>query len=82
MASPSPKISVDCVIDRDILNAETYPKLENAGLSIFAPLCGRNRGYVLRLLRQAAEYRFVVVGHLSLSFFVVFLAHVARPLFS
>jgi hypothetical protein len=35
---------VNCVIDRDVLNADTFPDLTQIGLSLFAPLCGRNRG--------------------------------------
>lgn len=38
--SPAPK----CVIDRAVLNATTVSKMTDIGLSIFAPLCGRNRG--------------------------------------
>jgi len=33
-----------CVIDRSILNADTIKSMSNAGLSIYAPLCGENRG--------------------------------------
>jgi hypothetical protein len=36
--------SVNCVIDRDVLNADTFPDMTQVGLSLFAPLCGRNRG--------------------------------------
>lgn len=37
-------MSANCVIDRDVLNAETYPDFTEIGLSVFAPLCGKNRG--------------------------------------
>jgi hypothetical protein len=37
-------MAANCVIDRDVLNAETYPDFTEIGLSVFAPLCGKNRG--------------------------------------
>jgi hypothetical protein len=37
-------MAANCVIDRDVLNAETYPAFTEIGLEVFAPLCGRNRG--------------------------------------
>ena len=33
-----------CVIDRAVVNANTVGNMTDIGLSIFAPLCGRNRG--------------------------------------
>ena len=36
--------AVNCVVDRNVLNADTYANLEDVGLSVFATLCGRNRG--------------------------------------
>lgn len=33
-----------CVIDRAVVNADTVGNMTDIGLSIFAPLCGRNRG--------------------------------------
>eukprot|EP00978_Attheya_sp_CCMP212_P047159 scaffold421244_cov58-Attheya_sp.AAC.4 len=35
---------VNCVVDRNVLNANTYPDFSNIGLAVFAPLCGKNRG--------------------------------------
>jgi hypothetical protein len=37
-------MAANCVIDRDVLNADTYPDFTEIGLSVFAPLCGKNRG--------------------------------------
>ena len=33
-----------CTIDSNVLNDKTVGNLTDMGLSIFAPLCGRNRG--------------------------------------
>ena len=37
-------MGVQCVLDRSIVNNDTIYKLTNMGLSIFAVLCGKNRG--------------------------------------
>ena len=36
--------AVQCVLDRSVVNNDTIYKLTNIGLSIFAVLCGKNRG--------------------------------------
>jgi hypothetical protein len=36
--------AVQCVLDRQIINQHTINEFDNLGLSIFAPLCGMNRG--------------------------------------
>ena len=35
---------VQCVLDRSVVNNDTIYKFTNLGLSIFAVLCGKNRG--------------------------------------
>jgi hypothetical protein len=35
---------VQCVLDSSVLNAQTVGNFTNLGLSIFAVLCGKNRG--------------------------------------
>lgn len=35
---------VQCVLDPSVLNAQTVGNFTNLGLSIFAVLCGKNRG--------------------------------------
>ena len=36
--------AVQCVLDRSVVNHDTIHKFTNIGLSIFAVLCGKNRG--------------------------------------
>ena len=36
--------AVQCVLDRAVVNPDTIRKFTNLGLSIFAVLCGKNRG--------------------------------------
>ena len=36
--------SPECIIDRTIMNKDTVKDMTDIGLSIFAPLCGKNRG--------------------------------------
>lgn len=33
-----------CILDRDIINSHTIGKMDDLGLSVFAKLCGSNRG--------------------------------------
>jgi hypothetical protein len=40
----SVKPVANCVVDRNVLNADTFSDFSNIGLSVFAPLCGKNRG--------------------------------------
>lgn len=40
----STSTAVKCVIDRAVMNSTTVGNMTDIGLSIFAPLCGRNRG--------------------------------------
>jgi hypothetical protein len=38
------KTAPKCIIDYDILNAQTLPEMHDIGLSFFASACGKNRG--------------------------------------
>jgi hypothetical protein len=38
--TPNPR----CILDRAILNEETLGDMDDVGLSVFASLCGANRG--------------------------------------
>lgn len=40
----SKKKPIRCVLDETVLNADTVGNLTNMGLSIFADVCGKNRG--------------------------------------
>eukprot|EP00804_Cyclotella_cryptica_P003516 CCRYP_002139-RA/>CCRYP_002139-RA protein AED:0.33 eAED:0.33 QI:190/1/1/1/1/1/3/1265/565 len=40
----TPKTTPTCTLDRDVLNENTVGKMDDLGLSIFAKLCGFNRG--------------------------------------
>lgn len=33
-----------CILDREIINDETVSQMDDLGLSVFAKLCGVNRG--------------------------------------
>ena len=33
-----------CILDRDVINSNTIGKMDDLGLSVFAKLCGSNRG--------------------------------------
>lgn len=40
----TPSTTVNCVVDRNVLNHHTFASFDEIGLWIFAPLCGKNRG--------------------------------------
>jgi hypothetical protein len=45
-----------CVLDESVLNAETVLEMTNIGLSIFAELCGRNRGFFVAVPNDRSTY--------------------------
>jgi hypothetical protein len=57
----SSRTTPKCTLDRDILNENTVGQMDDLGLSIFAKLCGANRGAFVMDPPDGKTYGFVFI---------------------